>query len=148
MACANVANLLLARGIGRTREIALRAALGGSRARLVRQLVTESLLLAAIGGALGVGLAAALLQARPVCHPCQTRCREGIVLALDVRVAGFAVLLTLVTGVLFGLAPAWHAADVPLAAAMSSGSRTSTERCRPRPIGAGSRAKWPSRSFC
>ncbi len=126
MACANVANLLLARGIGRTREIAVRAALGGSRVRLLRQLVTESLLLAAIGGTLGVGLAAAVLQAAPSVIPADTL-PEGILLALDVRVAGFAVLLTLVTGVLFGLAPAWHAAGVPLTAAMSSGSRTSTE---------------------
>jgi putative ABC transport system permease protein len=127
MASANVANLLLARGIGRTREIALRAALGGSRGRLVRQLVTESMLLASIGGVVGIALAAALLQAAPSLIPPDTL-PQGIVLALDGRVAGFAVLLTLATGVLFGLAPAWHTAEVPLAAAMSFGSRTATDR--------------------
>ena len=125
MACANVANLLLVRGIGRARELAVRAALGGSRGRLVRQLMTESLLLALAGGAVGLGVAAVLLRIAPAIVPNDTL-PAGITLALDGRVAVFAVALTAITGVLFGLAPAWHATQVPLAAAMALGGRGAT----------------------
>ncbi len=125
MACANVANLLLARGIGRTREIALRAALGASRTRVMRQLMTESLLLAMAGGAIGLGVAAALLRVAPSIVPRGTL-PPGIALALDARVAVFAVMLTAATGLLFGLAPAWHAAQVPLASSMALGGRGAT----------------------
>ena len=125
MACANVANLLLARGIGRTREIALRAALGASRARMLRQLMTESLLLALAGGLVGLGVTALLLRIAPAIVPHDTL-PPGIVLALDGRVALFAVILTAVTGMLFGLAPAWHATQIPLAAAMALGGRGAT----------------------
>jgi putative ABC transport system permease protein len=127
MACANVANLLLARGIGRTREIAVRAALGGTRCRLMQQLITESLLLASAGGAVGVALAGVLLRGAAVLIP-PDMLPQGIELSLDLRVAIFAALLTIATGALFGLVPAWHAAQVPLVAAMSIGNRTSTER--------------------
>ncbi len=127
MACANIANLLLARGIGRMPEIALRAALGATRTRLIRQLVSESLLLAAIGGAAGVALATALLRLAPSLMPPETL-PEGIVLALDVRVALFAVAVTLAAGVLFGLVPAWQATDTPLGAALASLGRATTER--------------------
>jgi putative ABC transport system permease protein len=127
MACANIANLLLARGIGRTPEMALRAALGASRARLVRQLVGESVLLAAVGGVAGVAFAAALLRVAPSIMPPDTL-PQGIVLALDVRVTLFAIAVALGAGVLFGLAPAWHATDVSLAATMVSRGRTATAR--------------------
>jgi len=127
MACANIANLLLARGIGRTPEMALRAALGASRARLVRQLVGESVLMAAIGGGAGVAFAAALLRAAPSIMPPDTL-PQGIVLALDVRVTLFAIAAALGAGVLFGLVPAWHATDVSLAAGMVSRGRTATAR--------------------
>ncbi len=127
MACANIANLLLARGIGRTPEMALRAALGASRARLVRQLVGESVLMAAIGGGAGVAFAAALLRAAPSIMPPDTL-PQGIVLALDVRVTLFAIAAALGAGVLFGLVPAWHATDVSLAATMVSRGRTATAR--------------------
>jgi putative ABC transport system permease protein len=127
MACANIANLLLARGIGRTPEMALRAALGASRTRLIRQLICESLLLAVIGGTAGVVLAAALLRIAPAVMPPDTL-PEGIVLALDVRVTLFAVIVTLAAGVVFGLVPAWHATSLSLTSAMSSRGRTSSER--------------------
>lgn len=127
MACANIASLLLARGIARTREIAVRVALGGSRARLVRQLLTESLLLSALGGVAAMAVTMPLLRAAPALIPADTL-PQGIELTLDVRVAAFAVLLTLLTGLLFGLAPAWHATEVPLATAMTTGNRTSTDR--------------------
>ena len=104
IACVNVANLLLARGARRRRELAVRGALGAGRGRLVRQLLTESLLLAAIGGAAGVLLAHGalrlLLATVPVALPATDPVR------VDVRVLLFAVVLTAATALLFGLAPA------------------------------------------
>jgi predicted permease len=126
MACANVANLLLARGLGRSREIAVRAALGGSRWRILGQLLTESLLLAAMGGACGLALAWAAVRAAPAFIPPGTL-PQAIVPAFDVRVAAIAAALTLGTTLLFGLIPAWQASGVPLAE-MSSGGRGSTRR--------------------
>ena len=112
IACANIANLLLARATRRRKEIAVRLALGAERLRLIRQLLTESLLLAVIGAVLGVGLAYALLNVLvgadlqlPV--PLEE-------MAIDTRVLGYTALLTVLTGILFGLAPALQAsrADV------------------------------------
>jgi putative ABC transport system permease protein len=126
MASANVANLLLARGVGRTREIAVRAALGANRRRILQQLLTESLVLAGLGGVAGA-LSAAALRAAPALMP-PGALPEGIALALDLRVTVFAVGLTVATGLIFGLAPAWFAPQVPLASAMSAGGRTATGR--------------------
>ena len=125
MACANVANLLLARGLGRSREIAVRAALGGSRTIIVQQMMAESLLLASMGGACGLGLAWATVRIATTIVPRGTL-PPAIVLSLDWRVAAVAALLTVVTALLFGIAPAWQASAVPLAEMTSAGGRGST----------------------
>jgi putative ABC transport system permease protein len=105
LACTNVANLLLVRAVGRQRELAVRAALGASRARLARQALTESLLLASLGGIAGCGLAYLLLRVFISIAP------EGIVrlrqASLDLRVLGFGLAVSLASGVLFGVAPAF-----------------------------------------
>ncbi len=108
IACSNLANLLLARATARQKEVALRLALGSSRGRLVRQLVTESGLLGLLGGALGLGLAALLVRAivsfqPPIAVPL------ALDLHLDGRVLAFTAALALGTGLLFGLAPALKA---------------------------------------
>ena len=101
--CANLANLLLARGLGRRLEIAVRTAMGAGRERLIRQLATESVVLATLGGALGIAFAAAIVPLlwRLVPAALPTDATPGI----DLRVLAFAGLLTLVTSVAFGLAP-------------------------------------------
>jgi putative ABC transport system permease protein len=123
MACANVANLLLARGAGRTREMAVRASLGGTRSRLVRQLLTESVALSTIGGAFGLALAWIFVRAAPAFIPAGTL-PVSIGLDLDWTVIGFAVAVTAGTGVLFGLAPAWQASRLTLVDALRAGGRT------------------------
>jgi putative ABC transport system permease protein len=125
MACANVANLLLARGIGRSREIAVRAAIGGSRARIVRQLLVESLLLASIGGAGGLLAAWMAVRAAPSLIPPDTL-PQSIVLLFDARVSAIAAALTIAAAVVAGLAPAWQASHAPPADALASGGRTAT----------------------
>jgi putative ABC transport system permease protein len=122
IANANVANLLLARASVRGKEMALRAAMGASRMRIVRQLLTESLLLAGLGGALGLLFAQwgtdALVRAVPGNIP-----RAGE-MHLDGVVLGFTLLVSLATGIIFGLVPAWQASHVDLNSALKSGGRT------------------------
>jgi len=125
--CANVANLLLARATVRTRELAIRAALGASRSRVVRQLMTESLVLAAIGCALGLAAGAALLRVAPAVVP-QGLLPDGFALTFDLRVVAFCSIAALVTGVLFGLAPAWQATGVSPARVIGAATRSVTGR--------------------
>jgi predicted permease len=114
IACANVANLLLARGTARQREIALRLALGASRARIMQQLLVESLLIAITGSAMGLLLATwgASLLLGFVVNPDQSVTLSA---RPDLRMAGFNVLIAMVTGLLFGLAPALQATHPELA---------------------------------
>jgi len=123
IACAGVANLSLTRAAGRRRELAVRGALGASRWRLQRQLLTESLLLSLAGGAVGVALAnlalGPLLAASPVSLPSYVR------IGIDARVLLAAALLSVATGLLSGLAPAWAATRSGLEPALRDGARGS-----------------------
>jgi len=123
IACANVANLLLARSEGRQKELALRLALGAGRHRIVRQLLTESMLLAVVGGAAGVALAYGLTQALIALDPLKIPRVQDI--ALDGRVLAFTAAVSLVTGVLFGIAPALQSARTDLQSVLKEGGRDS-----------------------
>jgi putative ABC transport system permease protein len=116
IACANVASLLLARAAGRSREIAIRSAIGAGRGRIVRQLLTESILLSIVGGALGLVIGAlgvrALLAVNPGNIP--RIGPDGAAVTLDWTVLGFTLLLSLAAAILFGLVPAMHASRADL----------------------------------
>ena len=131
IACANVANLLLARGAARAREVALRTALGATRQRIVRQLATESVALAVIGGVLGLPLARGLVAILVRFGPRAFQVNSEI--ALDWRAVAFAVGLAVVTGVVFGLAPAMYAARTSAGDALrEAGRRASSGRAGAR----------------
>jgi putative ABC transport system permease protein len=125
IACANVANLLLARATAREREIAVRKALGADRSRLIRQLLTESLLLSLGAGILGVGLAAMLVPAMRGFSPGAVP-RMGET-TIDAAVLGFSFLLCVCTGAAFGLVPALQVSRKDLHETLKEGSRGSTE---------------------
>jgi len=130
IACVNVANLLLARAEDRRREIALRSSLGASRAAIARQLAIESLLLAAAGGVAGGLLAAWGVEALVALVPGDLP-RAGEI-KVDGQALGFTVLASLMTGVAFGLTPAWRASKVDLTAALQEAGRTISDSARGR----------------
>jgi putative ABC transport system permease protein len=121
IACANVANLLLARGASRAREVALRTALGATRRRIVRQLATESVALALIGGAIGLPLARGLVAVLVRFGPRAFQANSEV--TLDWRAVAFAILLAMLAGVVFGLAPALYAARTSAGDALREGGR-------------------------
>jgi putative ABC transport system permease protein len=108
IACANVANLLLARGVSRTREVAIRQSLGAARSRLIRQFLTESVLLAVAGGSLGIAVGYALMRGSLLALPAAFLPAEAEI-TLDHRTLAFAMSVSLLTGVLFGILPAIRA---------------------------------------
>jgi predicted permease len=125
LACANIANLMLARASARQREMGVRLALGAGRWRILRQVLTESLMLSAMGGALGLllgyiartGLPKLMLNAWE---------REDMNVPFDWRVFGFTAGVTIATGVLFGVAPAWAATRAEIGTALKEGGKTTT----------------------
>jgi predicted permease len=123
--CANLANLLLVRGAARQREVAIRSAMGASRARLVRQFLLESLLLASAGGLLGIGLAYGFVTALKAWIPPLILPPEADV-HLDIRALGFTVPVVLLTGILFGIGPALSAVRGQLAASLKDLGRRTT----------------------
>ncbi|HEY1496956.1 MAG TPA: ABC transporter permease [Candidatus Solibacter sp.] len=123
IACANVANLMLARSSGRRREIAIRQAMGAARSRLVRQMLTESLALAVMGGAGGILVAFWCL---PLFEQLGAKTIPELArLAIDWRVAGFAAALSMITGIIFGLVPALELSAVSPVGALREGGRGS-----------------------
>jgi predicted permease len=124
IACANVANLLLARAISREKEMAVRVALGAGWRRLSRQLLTESILLGLLGGAAGLVVAEFSLSIVRAMNPGNIPLLPAI--RINGAVLGFTFLLSVATGVLFGLAPAWRAIKVDLNSSLKAGGRSGT----------------------
>lgn len=124
IACANLANLLLARAAGRTREIALRSALGAGRGRVVRQLLTESCVLAGSAGLAGLLLSSMLVQGFVALSPANLPRMDEV--RTDTTVLLFALALSLVSTVVFGLVPALHASRLDLSAALKQGGSKAT----------------------
>jgi putative ABC transport system permease protein len=131
VACANVANLLLARGMARQKEIAVRSSSGASRGELFRQFLTESLTLAGLGGIAGVALAWGMLKVMMAMMPPYTLPSEADV-RVSLPVLGFTLTATMLAGVLFGSAPAWHAASLNLNEVLKEGGHTTAGAARHR----------------
>jgi macrolide transport system ATP-binding/permease protein len=130
IACANIANLLLARAAARRRELAVRLAVGASRTRIVRQLLTESVLLSLIGGAIGLGVAWVMIQSFQAAPPPPGALPIALEFSIDRRVLLVSLALSLFTGILFGTAPALKASRPGLVPALKDASAGSDERGR------------------
>jgi putative ABC transport system permease protein len=132
LGCANLANLALARGMSREREVVVRAALGASRGRILRQFLAESVVLSAAGGALGAAAGYGMMRGLTLLLPPLYLPREAAV-AMDARALLFCTLVSVTTGLLFGIAPAFHASRVDLSGSMRGSSRGATaDRSRSR----------------
>ena len=124
--CVNVANLLLSRALVRRREFAIRAALGSSRIRLLRQLLTENFLLCLSAAILGVGIAAAAVYGFRIWNPVELP--PGATLSVNIPVLAFTLALAVLTTILFGFVPAWQGSKTDVSEALKSGGRSSTGR--------------------
>jgi putative ABC transport system permease protein len=131
IACGNVANLVLARGTTRLKEVAVRTSLGATRWHVFSQFLTESLVLAVLGGVLGVGLGAAIIRIMMAKMPPFTLPSEADV-TLNIPVLLFTLLATTIAGILFGCAPAWHASRVDPNETLKEGGRSGTSAGRHR----------------
>ena len=130
IACANVANLLLARGEGRQRELAVRAAMGAKRSRVIRQLLTESLVLGLSGGVLGLVLASLAVRVMVRSLPDTFPAFLTGQIAIDQNVLGFTLALAVATGVVFGFVPAWRSSSPDLISTLKEGGRGGSSRGR------------------
>jgi putative ABC transport system permease protein len=124
IACVNVANLLLTKGSARSREVAVRIAMGAPRTRVFGQLLTESLLLAGAGGLIGVALAVVVIQAIVAIGPSRMVLLGNV--ELSVPILGFTALLALATGVVFGVAPAYQASTIDVGERLKDGGRSAS----------------------
>jgi putative ABC transport system permease protein len=131
IACGNVANLVLAKGTTRLKEVAVRTSLGATRWQIFSQFVTESLVLAGLGGALGIGLGIVMIRIMMAEMPPYTLPSEADV-ALNLPVLFFTLIATTIAGVLFGCTPAWHASRVDPNETLKEGGRSGTSAGRHR----------------